>query len=177
MKCQKLATHSGYITPSFNLYAFFWGSRHCLHSYNHFVVQQLPKMARSMIFSVVLHTVLALFTSSTVVLAKNYGELIPGPGLPSLASLNLTTADIYNMISHEIHTDTEHAARPAGCFSPPNPYKDDIFACYYYLANVIPNNGCEGNGPNGISVEYCQSKTAKIRGTNLGPDGQFGSLW
>jgi hypothetical protein len=45
---------------------------------------------------------LALATAVTAApKARDYPEVIPGPGLPSLASLNLTSAQLYEMRTPE----------------------------------------------------------------------------
>lgn len=36
-------------------------------------------------------------TEVTTVVARDWPEVVPGPGLPSLESLNLTSAELYEM--------------------------------------------------------------------------------
>ena len=55
-------------------------------------------MAKSMFLSTAI--LLAIFNGINALpaeTAKVYPEVIPGPGLPSLASLGLTSADLYTM--------------------------------------------------------------------------------
>jgi hypothetical protein len=40
----------------------------------------------------------AVFAASAGALPSDLPEVIPGPGLPSLASLNLTSADLYTPV-------------------------------------------------------------------------------
>lgn len=41
--------------------------------------------------------VATLNTKVTTVVARDWPEVVPGPGLPSLESLNLTSAELYEM--------------------------------------------------------------------------------
>lgn len=133
------------------------------------------KMAKSMIFSVILHVSLALSKPTSV--ARNYPEVIPGPGMPSLASLNLTSADLYNMARPDIDLHPEHAdPGTTGCYFPPNPNGGDISLCYQYFEQ-IGDHMCGGTGPHGYELNFCQSGTALVQGYNAGPDGNFGSVW
>lgn len=49
------------------------------------------------------------------VVARDYPEVVPGPGLPSLASLNLTSAELYEMVptseSHPFLQATTHRVK------------------------------------------------------------------
>lgn len=53
---------------------------------------------------VIVQAVVAIPTSQVSdVLPRDYPEVIPGPGLPSLASLNLTSAELYEMTPASTH--------------------------------------------------------------------------
>ncbi|KAE9379564.1 hypothetical protein N431DRAFT_460816 [Stipitochalara longipes BDJ] len=46
--------------------------------------------------------ILSVMTTRILAAPRTYPEVIPGPGLPSLASLNLTSADLYEMDYHTV---------------------------------------------------------------------------
>jgi hypothetical protein len=142
-----------------------------------FHLSKLAKMAKGMIFSLIFYGLLALFTLSAIVFARNHPEVIPGPGMPSLASLNLTTADLYNMGPPDVEMHPEHAdPGVTGCYSMPTPYDVDTSVCYRYLEQ-IGTHMCSSTGPHGYQINFCTSGTAVITGYNDGPDGYFGSVW
>ncbi|KAF8838063.1 hypothetical protein BDN67DRAFT_982806 [Paxillus ammoniavirescens] len=102
----------------------------------------------------------------------SYPELIPGPGMPSLASLNLTTADLHAMGPPPSLTE-----RAAGAELDPELKKrytsvcqtystggvDNVIACFNYL-NSIGNNAC---GVSGDNVVFCTAGDAGVSGSNV----------
>lgn len=132
-------------------------------------------MAKFGILSVILHVSLALSTPTTI--PRNYPEVIPGPGMPSLESLNLTSADLFNMGRPGVNMHPDHAdPGTTGCFSPPNPNNGDTIGCYNYLLS-IGDHMCSGTGPHGYQLNFCRAGTSQVQGYNNGPDGYYGSVW
>lgn len=93
-------------------------------------------------------------------------EVIPGPGLPSLASLNLTSAELYAMpvpegISATLNKRTDGfcgAGRSAASLN-------DAIACYNYLKN-ISSSDC-GIPADNQQHNMCASGTAAVSGLDL----------
>lgn len=54
-------------------------------------------LSSSLIFSFVAFAAIGIVSTTAIKRERIYPEVIPGPGLPSLASLNLTSADLYTM--------------------------------------------------------------------------------
>ncbi|KAF9223912.1 hypothetical protein BS17DRAFT_767105 [Gyrodon lividus] len=102
----------------------------------------------------------------------DYPEVIPGPGLPSLVSLGLTSADLHAMGPPPSLTE-----RTAGAELDPELKKrytnicqtysmggvDNVIACFNYL-NSIGNNAC---GVNGENVVFCTAGDAGVGGSNI----------
>ncbi|KAL2193686.1 hypothetical protein P885DRAFT_63679 [Corynascus similis CBS 632.67] len=87
-------------------------------------------------------TLLSLASFQGVMAApKVYPEVIPGPGLPSLAQLNLTSSQLYEMdLPKELSARGEFLdKRFEGICGPDEPAYtnvNDIIACYHYLRNL-----------------------------------------
>ncbi|KAF4622757.1 hypothetical protein G7Y89_g14269 [Cudoniella acicularis] len=68
-----------------------------------------------------------------------YPEVIPGPSLPSLAELNLTSEYLYTLPPVVLFVSTSQLPRAAlfnnDCYSA---YVDNVIACYNYL-NAVPS--------------------------------------
>ncbi|KAJ3840648.1 hypothetical protein F5878DRAFT_522322, partial [Lentinula raphanica] len=111
------------------------------------------------------------YLSSTKTLKRDYPELIPGPGFPTLAELNLTSEQLYTMtpnlqtpvvpISPELASRSDRYTNE--CFTYTTANVDDVIACFNYLQN-IGSNTCAVNGDN---VQFCYAGTAQISGSNI----------
>jgi hypothetical protein len=87
---------------------------------------------------------------------KSYPKVIPGPGLPSLASLNLTSADLYELDYHTILSDItsrEESAPLVPCFNlncdGQKCQATDAVACINYLA-MLGSETCNMNFDNNL---------------------------
>jgi len=111
--------------------------------------------------------------NSAMAAPKVYPEVIPGPGLPSLASLNLTSAQLYEMESPEVTLAragglTMRAAAYTGRCGPADAAYtnvNDIIACYNYLRSLGTRKCVTTNGINGNQM--CVSGQAQIVGESL----------
>ncbi|KAF9531290.1 hypothetical protein CPB83DRAFT_849704 [Crepidotus variabilis] len=113
-----------------------------------------------------------LFTSFAILIAgvhagpTLYPEVIPGPGLPSLASLNLTSKDLHTMkpqFSSSSALESRSADFDSHCFTYTTGNIDNTIACYNYLAS-IGNNACVVPGDN---IAFCRVGDVLIGGSNL----------
>ncbi|UNI21109.1 hypothetical protein JDV02_007127 [Purpureocillium takamizusanense] len=105
-------------------------------------------------------------------LAVSYPEVIPGPGLPSLAELGVTSAELYSMGLPPHSAATRHLAGRAPTFEPRCGPSDgayanvnDIIACYHYL-DRLGGQAC-GTGDNYAVVEFCRAGSGHIIGQAL----------
>ncbi|GJN73239.1 hypothetical protein PLIIFM63780_007301 [Purpureocillium lilacinum] len=119
--------------------------------------------------------ILALTSLSLVGgLAITYPEVVPGPGLPSLAELGLTSAELYNMgIPHHL---PDRLAVRAATFEPrcgPSEAAyvnvNDIIACYHYL-DKLGHQNC-ATGANFAVSEFCHAGSGHVTGQALNPRG------
>jgi hypothetical protein len=124
---------------------------------------------------------------------KVYPEVIPGPGLPSLAELGLTSAQLYEMPVPEgrqpqrppshgnfANSGTELSARAmeltkrfeGRCGPAEAAYTNvnDIIACFHYLNN-LGTQACVANE----NTEMCRAGQAHIYGSAL--NGRTSSYW
>ncbi|CZR57667.1 uncharacterized protein PAC_07556 [Phialocephala subalpina] len=109
--------------------------------------------------------------------AQLYPEVIPGPGLPSLASLNLTSAQLYTMPSpiSSISLLNRATSFQSVCGPQDAVYVNvqDIIACYHYLSSL--NQNCGGTtfnqgdtmctAGNAKVVDSCHSDSCSVRCT------------
>jgi hypothetical protein len=123
-------------------------------------------MSRFLSLSIFVLAVIALGSNAAAVAtAETYPEVIPGPDLPSLASLNLTSADLYKMDYKALLSRRD-----------PNPLLEkrfqlnckgrkcqavDAAACVSYLAS-LGNKLCKvGANPLHERV-FCRSGSARL---------------
>ncbi|KAF2120053.1 hypothetical protein BDV96DRAFT_485620 [Lophiotrema nucula] len=99
---------------------------------------------------------------------SQYPEVIPGPGLPSLESLNLTSSKLYNM---PIPPLPPNPAFDPKCGPNDSAYTNvnDIIACMQYLYN-IPKQRCVGE-PNWKVATFCSAGAAKVTAQSIRSDG------
>lgn len=98
--------------------------------------------------------------------AKTYPEVIPGPGLPSLASLGLTSEMLYEMPRPSAPLALNRRNGVPDCGPSDDAYTDvnDIIACYHYL-NSLGHQNCAV--PNyGIS-QFCRAGSGQAIGQSL----------
>ncbi|KAJ4001235.1 hypothetical protein F5050DRAFT_31301 [Lentinula boryana] len=123
-----------------------------------------------------LATLLLLTGSSTnaasvadITSTKNtYPEVIPGPGLPTLAELNLTSEALYTMTPNfQTRSEPEFSGRSElftnECFTYTTANVDDVIACFNYLES-IGGNTC---GIANTNVQFCFAGTAQISGSSI----------
>ena len=103
---------------------------------------------------------------ATCILAapKTYPEVIPGPGLPSLASLNLTSAELYEMDYHTILSELNRREETSILEAQFNLNCDgqkcqatDAVACINYLAK-LGSKTCTMNFNNNLHQALLCSK-------------------
>ncbi|OAA71188.1 hypothetical protein ISF_01739 [Cordyceps fumosorosea ARSEF 2679] len=101
-----------------------------------------------------------------------YPEVVPGPGLPSLQELGLTTEQLYSMGPPEPADLEAFSANFVGKCGPADAAYTNvngIIACYHYLKN-LGTQRCTTPG-NYKSIEFCHSGDASITGTSLKSNG------
>ncbi|KAF9564235.1 hypothetical protein CPC08DRAFT_789407 [Agrocybe pediades] len=98
-------------------------------------------------------------------------EIIPGPGLPSLQSLGLTSADIFRMSAersvtarNEVETSlTKRIDTTCQNIAGHTVSAANAAACVTFLRNL----GTQACGVNGDNVIFCQAGDAAIGGSNV----------
>ncbi|KAH8892415.1 hypothetical protein GQ53DRAFT_646571 [Thozetella sp. PMI_491] len=95
-----------------------------------------------------------------------YPEVIPGPGLPSLAELNLTSAELYNTKPDLFPLLPRAAGFDRKCGPEDRAYTNvqDIIACFNYLKNLGGVN-C-GVGQYAVT-EMCRAGQAHVTGESI----------
>ncbi|KAH6683353.1 hypothetical protein B0J14DRAFT_632943 [Halenospora varia] len=106
------------------------------------------------------NTITALPTEATSEIV--YPEVYPGPGLPSLASLGLTSKDLHTMKPKLNGRAVQFDGR-CQTFSTAN--VNDAMACYNFL-NSIGSSSC---GTNTANIIMCSTGTVQVSGANLLP--------
>ncbi|KAF2132495.1 hypothetical protein P153DRAFT_308806 [Dothidotthia symphoricarpi CBS 119687] len=109
-------------------------------------------------------------TAGPIEAREEYPEVVPGPGLPSLESLGLTTAQLYEMPVPE-KSALPSKVRRAGTCGPGSAYTNvnGIIACYNYL-NGLGTANCAVPGK-GVTNHMCSSGDAVITGQSLAGGG------
>ncbi|KAH9475652.1 hypothetical protein JR316_0011209 [Psilocybe cubensis] len=112
------------------------------------------------LFAFVATTITIVHSSPTV-----YPDVIPGPGFPSLESLNLTSKDLYTMKppTFDLSLTSRSAEYDANCFTFTTADVDNTIACFNYLVS-IGNNACTVPADN---IAFCRAGDAAIGGSNL----------
>ncbi|KAH8722345.1 hypothetical protein GQ44DRAFT_711937 [Phaeosphaeriaceae sp. PMI808] len=123
-----------------------------------------------MLFSTVVLAVASLGAVSATPLGARDAvpEVIPGPGLPSLESLNLTSADLYAMALPEKSKDEMSVLFDARCGPSEATYApvNDGIACYNYLRS-LGTTRCGVRGPGIPVTEMCRSGRAHVIAQSL----------
>ncbi|KIM21872.1 hypothetical protein M408DRAFT_333198 [Serendipita vermifera MAFF 305830] len=94
----------------------------------------------------------------------DYPEVVPGPGMPSLASLGLTSKDLYEGAGvtgkRDLLTRFDRICYDNGCGRVP---RGDAQACINYLRNL----GTQRCGLSGENVVMCSAGVAIVGGSNI----------
>jgi len=105
----------------------------------------------------------AFAVSGEAVPTSDYPEVIPGPGLPSLESIGLTSKMLYEMTSSKTsiskRIEKRYTCQNWGLVPVANAQ-----ACKNYLANI----GGQECGISGDNAVFCTSGSAQIGGSNVG---------
>ncbi|KAJ2980575.1 hypothetical protein NQ176_g2556 [Zarea fungicola] len=113
---------------------------------------------------------------------SKYPEVIPGPGLPSLESLGLTSEQLYTMpIPKEFAAFKTSLNIDGTCGPEDSRYTDvnGIIACFHYLQN-LGTTPCVA----GENTRMCEAGDAVVIGSSIGggsssycSDVALGALW
>jgi len=116
-------------------------------------------------------------------LVTAWSEVIPGPGMPSLESLNVTSEQLYGMefkqsvpfgMAKRDTTFTSICKDQASTGA----LQQDVIAAYQYLAINKASQDCAVSGPTGTVQTFVTAGTAVITGTNIGSaPGGTSSRW
>ncbi|KAJ7189366.1 hypothetical protein GGX14DRAFT_485149 [Mycena pura] len=102
--------------------------------------------------------------------AEEYPEVIPGPGLPSLASLNLTSAELYQRVpSPDIVKRLERRFNLI-CNQVPQCSVSDATACFNFL-NALGHQACTVPDPFLSNILFCTAGGCNWGGTNFKEGG------
>jgi len=94
----------------------------------------------------------------------SYPEVIPGPGLPSLASLNLTSAELYERVPTDEQLSILTAQFDLQCgFPGPTCPLANAVACFNFL-DALGQQACTVNGEN---VMFCTAGGCNWFGSNI----------
>ncbi|KFY82089.1 hypothetical protein V500_10829 [Pseudogymnoascus sp. VKM F-4518 (FW-2643)] len=119
--------------------------------------------------------ILALASFNVVTgLAMANPEIIPGPGLPSLKELGITSADLYKMErpdSLSLESSSIEARFDPKCGPTNSAYTNvnDIVACYHYLKK-LGNKRCTAPPNLGIA-HFCYAGKGEVSGQALTSKG------
>jgi len=94
-------------------------------------------------------------SASTIQRKRATSTVTPGTGLPSLASLNLTSADLYSM-TPTVLPDGINYSQECGPPDTAADSKSDVTACFNYLVAI-------GNSTCGAGI-LCEAGTAYVSG-------------
>ncbi|CAA7266216.1 unnamed protein product [Cyclocybe aegerita] len=98
--------------------------------------------------------------------ADNAVEVIPGPGLPSLASLGLTSADLFKKVPKIIaaRDDAVQLSKRFTDFCQTSDLvnRDNAIACYNYL-NALGTTACGVD----TNIDFCVAGDAHIGGSSI----------
>ncbi|KAF1846668.1 uncharacterized protein K460DRAFT_417705 [Cucurbitaria berberidis CBS 394.84] len=121
------------------------------------------KFISSLLFS--LASLQAVSATPIVEAREKYPDVIPGPGLPSLESLGLTTAKLYEMPRPEPPEMTAMFDPRCGPSEAAYTSVGGVIACYQYLRNLGTTRcGVPGSGR---VTEFCRSGDAHASGQSL----------
>ncbi|KAJ7271857.1 hypothetical protein C8J57DRAFT_1716049 [Mycena rebaudengoi] len=115
-------------------------------------------------------TICAVDVALALPTADDYPEVIPGPGLPSLASLNLTSAELYQRVpSPDIANGLERRFDLL-CNQVPQCTLSDATACFNFL-NALGHQACTVPDPFLANIKFCTAGGCNWYGSNFKPGG------
>ncbi|KAJ7222809.1 hypothetical protein C8J57DRAFT_1482253 [Mycena rebaudengoi] len=115
-------------------------------------------------------TLCAVGFAKAVPTAEEYPEVIPGPGLPSLASLNITSAELYRTVPTQDIKKSLARRFPLLCNEVPQCSIADATACFNFL-NALGHQACTVPGPVGGSSTFCTAGGCHWFGGNIKQGG------
>ncbi|KAH6713543.1 hypothetical protein BKA61DRAFT_674160 [Leptodontidium sp. MPI-SDFR-AT-0119] len=125
-----------------------------------------PQISKSilMAFTTLIISTTALPTETTTF----YPEVIPGPGMPSLAELGLTSEQLYTTTPNLPFGNSFTTLYNGECRHCPDALAnvDSVIACFNYLMS-LGTSGCGVDRYNG--KRFCTSGNAKVDGLNYTP--------
>ncbi|KAI0059299.1 hypothetical protein BV25DRAFT_1137433 [Artomyces pyxidatus] len=95
--------------------------------------------------------------------------VVPGPGLPTLAELGITSEELY---ARPPSLQARAALYDPVCETYTTADVDNVIACFNYLES-IGGNACTVDGDN---VQFCYSGDAQVTGSNISGTGSASSL-
>jgi hypothetical protein len=119
------------------------------------------------------------FLALTLRTALAYREVIPGPGLPSLAELGLTSEMLYtikpNLSNKELSANLKRQVDTVRCLPMLSARTDaaDITACYNYLNN-LGQTPCVASDTE-VAVIMCEAGSGEILGQSF--NGVISGSW
>lgn len=170
-------------------------------SYSSQYFYKMPSLMTSIVLAVAfLQATVAMPTNEVAaVVVRNYPEVVPGPGLPSLASLNLTSAELYEMVPVGKHptlpysspfptvqdhpltsppptaagVKTEAALFTLECGPEDAAYTNvnGLIACFNYL-NALGTTSCGVPGYGNPVIQMCYSGDAQVIGQSITGDDE-----
>ncbi|KAJ3507215.1 hypothetical protein NLJ89_g6434 [Agrocybe chaxingu] len=123
------------------------------------------KMIKLGSLSAVLLCVLASLSNvAALPTAENAVEVIPGPGLPSLASLGLTSADLFKKVIIAARDGAPQLSKRFTDFCQTTDLvnRDNAIACYNYL-NALGTTACGVD----TNIDFCVAGDAHIGGSSI----------
>jgi hypothetical protein len=140
-------------------------------------------------------TICAVDVALALPTADDYPEVIPGPGLPSLASLNLTSAELYQRVpSPGKQNSFPNVTAPLTstisdianglerrfdllCNQVPQCTLSDATACFNFL-NALGHQACTVPDPFLANIKFCTAGGCNWYGSNFKPGGgHVSSFW
>ncbi|KAJ7222810.1 hypothetical protein C8J57DRAFT_1593205 [Mycena rebaudengoi] len=113
-------------------------------------------------------TICAVDVALALPTADDYPEVIPGPGLPSLASLNLTSAELYQRVpSPGKQNSFPNVTAP---LTIPQCTLSDATACFNFL-NALGHQACTVPDPFLANIKFCTAGGCNWYGSNFKPGG------
>ncbi|OAA71308.1 hypothetical protein ISF_01859 [Cordyceps fumosorosea ARSEF 2679] len=126
-------------------------------------------MSLNMQASILLQVLMLAFAATVSAGTTELPELVPGPGLPSLESLGLTSEQLYNMPS-PLPSDSKLTLSPAFdgvCGPAERAYTDvhSLIACFQYL-DRLGTQPCVAP-PGRKNILFCRSGSSHVNGVAI----------
>lgn len=134
----------------------------------------------SLLFIILFNVCIMLGAAAPTNNTQTYPSIVPGPGMPTLASLNLTNAALFSTSTLETHINRFHSLHTLNTGTLCQPVdlanNNDVVACFNYLYALGPRF-CGGSGNTGSISNFVRAGSALVVGTNFGPGGVWSSYW